>query len=68
MRYEYRGPAPVADEAGELIRPLDVREFDAPPDCPPWVALEEPQAETPPLPPPPAETLAASPARTGKGK
>lgn len=65
MKYEYRGPAPVADEAGELIRPLDVREFSTPPDCPPWLPLEEPQAEAPP--PPPAETETPAPARTAKG-
>ena len=65
MKYEYRGPAPVADEAGELIRPLDVREFSEAPDCPPWQALDEPQAEAPP--PPQSETETASPARTPKG-
>lgn len=69
MKYEYRGPVPVTDEAGELVHPLDVREFAEPPDCPPWRLLDEPQAETPP--PPPAddgETPPATRARTPKGQ
>ncbi len=52
MKYVYRGPVPVADEAGELVHPLDVREFDQAPDCPPWQPLEEPAAAAPPPPPP----------------
>lgn len=71
MRYEYRGPVPVPDDAGELVHPLDVRELDMPPDCPPWEPLDEPQAEAAPPPPPPggaAVTLPASRARTPKGK
>jgi len=39
MKYEYRGPVPVADGAGELVHPLDVRDFDEAPDCPPWQLL-----------------------------
>ena len=53
MKYEYRGPVPVTDEAGELVHPLDVREFGEAPDCPPWRLLEEPEAEAPPPSPPP---------------
>ena len=66
MKYVYEGPVPVPDAAGELVHPLDVREFDVPPDCPPWRLLEEPPAEEPP--PPPADSPPSKPASTAKGK
>ena len=41
MKYVYRGPMPDVDADGEIVRPGDVREFGAPPDCPPWQPIKE---------------------------
>lgn len=41
MKYVYEGPVPVADETGEIVHPLDVRECDEAPDCPPWRLIDE---------------------------
>lgn len=48
MKYRYLGPVPVADDTGELVHPLDVREFAEPPDCPPWEPAEQPDPEPAP--------------------
>jgi hypothetical protein len=50
--YRYEGLAPADDGGGGLLRPLDEREFDAPPGAP-WRLIPEPQA-----PEKPAETPA----------
>ena len=47
MKYVFQGPVPVPDEAGELVHPLDVREFGTPPDCPPWEPLDDEPAGGP---------------------
>lgn len=68
MKYEFRGPVPVTDENGELLHPLDVREFSEAPDCPPWRLIEEPPAEEPPAPADPPVTPAAGTGKSAKDK
>lgn len=63
--YEYKGPHPVAGDAGELVHPGDVREFGDPPDCPPWELIEEEAPAPPPPPPPPAAPTPATKPATG---
>ena len=47
MRFQYTGPGPIEIlSGGDLIRPGDVREFDAEPDYGPWERLD-PEPETP---------------------
>ena len=41
MKYIYRGPMPVDDGDGGLVRPLDVREFGSEPDWGPWEPVKE---------------------------
>ena len=54
--YVYEGAAPEVGPDGELARPLDVREFDKPPDWGLWQCLQPeptpPPPVTPPAPPP----------------
>jgi hypothetical protein len=69
-RYVYEGTAPEADGDGGLVRPLDVREFDADPGWGAWRRLgdgdpqnaPEPLQAVPALPPapPPAADMPAT--------
>ena len=62
MRYVYEGPGPHDDGDGGLVRPGDVREYDAEPPWGPWRLLAaddplnapEPPESAPAPPPPPA--------------
>lgn len=48
-RYQYAGPGPVPDpESNEIVRPGDIREFDAEPVWGPWELLDPPEAEAAP--------------------
>lgn len=61
MRFQYAGPGPVeVVSGGELIRPGDVREYDAAPSWGPWDLLDGPDSE--PAGPPPAEPEPGKPA------
>lgn len=67
-RYTYTGPGPHDDDAGGLVHPGDVREFDEEPGWGPWELLPEDDggAESPaeppavPSPAPAPERLAAA--------
>lgn len=43
--YVFKGPGPVTDPVLGLVRPNDVRQFDAEPDWGPWQLLSEAVAE-----------------------
>lgn len=56
MRFQYTGPGPIPDPEGEIVHPLDVREYDEEPGWGPWELLDEPEPGTdeggwPPSPP-----------------
>jgi hypothetical protein len=51
MRYVYEGPGPEEDGDGGIVRPLDVREFDAPPGWGLWRELAGGDPQQPPEPP-----------------
>ena len=63
-RWRYAGPGPQEDGAGGIVRPGDVREFDAGPAWGPWEELGDGDPAAPPEapvslpqpPPPPAPT------------
>lgn len=59
MKYVYKGPGPVPDPEGELVHPLDVREFDTEPDWGPWELAEAPESDKGELPGPPEASPAA---------
>jgi hypothetical protein len=50
-RYVYEGQHPEEDPAGQLVRPLDVREYDAPPPWGAWRQLDDADPQAPPEPP-----------------
>lgn len=62
-RWRYVGPGPQDDPEGGIVRPGDIREFDAVPDWGPWegelpdedtAVQEAPEATETPAAPPPA--------------
>ena len=46
-RWRYVGPGPQEDPEGGIVRPGDVREFDAMPDWGPWEPVEDEAQEAP---------------------
>jgi hypothetical protein len=60
MRYVYRGPGPSVDPEGELVHPLDEREFPEEPAWGPWEPLEAPEPPAPARKPAPAKAPAAA--------
>lgn len=50
-RYVYEGPGPQDDGDGGIVRPLDVREFDAELPWGPWRLLDGGDPQAPPEPP-----------------
>jgi hypothetical protein len=57
----------VPGDDGELVHPLDVREFGAEPAWGPWELLGEPEAESPAPPPEPALAPFSAPPVTPEG-
>ena len=59
MNYVYEGPGPHEDPVIGLVRPGDVRQFDAEPDWGPWRKLSDAflEASAPPPADPPAPEL-----------
>jgi hypothetical protein len=59
-RYRYIGPGPIeVISGGEVIRPLDEREFAEEPAWGPWELLDEPEAAPPDTAPPPVPAATA---------
>lgn len=67
--YVFRGPGPVHDDQGGITRPLDVRDFEEAPDCPPWELVGQPEAAAGGVEgtPPPSAPVTPPAARTPKG-
>jgi hypothetical protein len=65
-QYRYGGLEPVPDGQGGIVRPLDTREFDAPPGEP-WEPVEA-TPEDAPADEPPADEPPARAARGNGGK